>query len=217
MTRIAAVVLALASGVPAQTTDTRQLLTRVEQRYNRAKTLQVSFEETYGVQGRGQKTEAGNLTLRKPGRMRWDYTRPAGKLFLSDGKNIFYYNPLLKRAERMKLKETDDMRAPLAFLLGRLDFDRDFRNFRTKPEGDATWITADPKTDRVPYREVAFLVGPGAEIRRMRVTGQDSSVLSFAFTGEKMNPPVEDKLFRFELPPGATYIDAGAGEEGSAR
>ena len=66
----------------------------------------------------------GDLYLRKPGKMRWDYKTPAGKLFLSDGKQVYFYNPATNRAEKTKLKETEDMRAPLAFLLGKLDFEQ---------------------------------------------------------------------------------------------
>src|SRR4030081_1265278 len=81
-------------------------LKSVENRYNRAKTLQVTFEETYAAQGRGRKTASGELYLRKPGKMRWEYRTPAGKLFVSDGKDVFYYSPVAKQVERMKLKES---------------------------------------------------------------------------------------------------------------
>ncbi len=69
---------ALGAGV-----DTTQLLKGVETRYNRARTVQVLFEQTYTVQGRPNRTESGELSLRKPGRMRWQYESPKGKLFLS--------------------------------------------------------------------------------------------------------------------------------------
>ena len=59
--------------------------------------------------------------------MRWEYSEPAGKLFLSDGKLIYYYNPVSKRAEKLKLRESEDMRAPLAFLLVNLTSERTLR------------------------------------------------------------------------------------------
>ena len=67
--------------------------------------------------------------LRKPGRMRWDYSQPKGKLFVSDGKFLWLYTPDENRVEKMKLKESDDMRAPLAFLLGKLDFRQGFPKY----------------------------------------------------------------------------------------
>ena len=98
--------------------DVAQTLKGIETRYNGAKTLSLSFSETYASRGR-RRSEKGDLFLRKPGRMRWQYTAPAGKLFVSDGKFVFSYLPEENVAEKMKLKETDDMRAPLAFLLGK--------------------------------------------------------------------------------------------------
>jgi outer membrane lipoprotein-sorting protein len=101
------------------------LLKGIEQRYNHAKTLQVQYNETYTVQGQARKSETGTLTLRKPGRMRWDYSAPAGKLFLSDGKDVYLYTPDSHRVEKEPLKASDDMRAPMAFLLGKLDFSKE--------------------------------------------------------------------------------------------
>ncbi|MGH9559475.1 MAG: LolA family protein, partial [Bryobacteraceae bacterium] len=111
--------IAIASVAPAQAQhlDISKILQGIENRYNRARTLEVSFTESLTSQGR-KRTEKGELFLRKPGRMRWQYTSPAGKLFISDGKYIYSYLPAENRAEKMPFKETEDMRAPLAFLLG---------------------------------------------------------------------------------------------------
>jgi outer membrane lipoprotein carrier protein len=199
-----------AAAALAQTPDLPTLLDSVEKRYNRASTLQVTFEETLSGGGRGRLAESGQLSLRKPGRMRWDYNSPAGKLFLSDGKNIYYYNPSFKRAEKLKLKESEDMRAPLAFLLGKLDFDKDFQNFRTTAHPLGTMITADAKSDKLPYKQVEFVVDETAAIRELRVHGYDNSLLTFNFNNEKVNPPVSDKLFQFELPAGATWAESSS-------
>ena len=187
--------------------DIAGTLKGIENHYNRAQTLTLSFAETSKQQGR-QRVEKGDLFLRKPGRMRWQYTAPAGKLFVSDGKFIYSYTPQDNRAEKMKMKETDDMRAPLAFLLGRLEFNKDFREFRARAEDGGTFITAIPKSDKLPYTEVSFLAAPDFTIRRLEVKGQDNSLLQFTFENEKQNPPVPDTLFRFTPPPGAEYVDS---------
>jgi len=190
------------------------LLKAVEQRYNRVKTVQVLFQQTYTVQGGRQIREGGELFLRKPGRMLWRYSRPEGKLFVSDGKFVYLYTPSANRVEKMSLKETEDMRAPLAFLLGKLDFWRDFRKFTSRPEGEDTRIVAEPKSDQLPYNEVEFVVTPGKEIRYLRVTGQDHSVMEFTFAGEKINPPLAESLFQFQPPPGAELVDTSANNQG---
>jgi outer membrane lipoprotein carrier protein len=195
------------SSARAAEIDVPRTLKGIEERYNRTQTLELSFTESYQLQGR-VRTEKGDLFLRKPGRMRWQYTLPAGKLFVSDGKFIYSYTPQDNRAEKMKLKETDDMRAPLAFLLGRLDFNKDFREFRAHAEEGGLFITAIPKSDNFPYNEVSFLAGPDFTIRRMEVKMQDGSVLRFTFENEKQNPPLADGIFQFTPPRGVEYVDS---------
>lgn len=193
-------------GVCVFAADTPQdsLLKAVEARYNHAKTLQVLFKEQYTPAGRPGRTESGLLMLSKPLKMRWDYSQPQGKLFISDGTNFWMYNAAEKRAEKMPMKESDDMRAPLAFLLGRLHFDKEFKNIRATAEGSNTRITAEPKRDDLPYSKVDFLVAPDVHILELKVTYFDNSTLQYHFEQERMDPKLDAKLFRFELPPGAT-------------
>src|SRR5262245_8378287 len=147
------------------------LLKNVENRYNKAKTLQVLFKEEYTPQGKPRRMESGLLLLRKPGKMRMDYAQPKGKQFVSDGKSAGIYTPDESRVEKMKLQENEDMRAPLAFLLGKLKFDKEFRNIAAKAEGDDTRIAAEPKIENLPYTNVEFLVASDSRIREVKVTG----------------------------------------------
>jgi outer membrane lipoprotein carrier protein len=193
-----------------QTVDLNSTLKGIENRYNKTQSLELGFSETYTLKGH-KRTESGKLFLRKPGRMLWQYTTPAGKLFVSDGQYFYYYSPEDKRAEKMKVKEADDLRAPLAFLLGKLNFKEDFGQFRSMPQGQDALITAIPKSDKLPYTEVTFLASPDFEIKHLQVRGQDGSVLEFAFEDEKKNPVLPDGMFKFTPPPGAEYVDSSKG------
>lgn len=184
------------------------LLTSVENRYNHTKTLQVLFKEQYTPLGKATATESGLLMLRKPGRMRWDYSQPKGKLVLSDGSALYVYNPAENRAEKMPLKQTEDMRAPMAFLLGKLNFQKDFRNLQAKAEGNLTRITAESNTESLPYSSVEFLVTKDSHIQEVKVTYYDKSVLDLTFDQERLDPPLDGKLFVFHLPAGAK-LDGG--------
>ena len=184
-----------------------KLLKSVENRYNKAKTLQVLFNETYTPQGKPQRSESGMLLLRKPLRMRWEYSQPKGKLFVSDGKSLWLYTPADNRAEQMPLKDSEDMHAPLAFLLGRLNFDKDFKNLQGRPDAAGTRITAEPKTDNLPYTAVEFVVAPDSQIREVKVTGFDNSILDFHFDAEKVDPALDAALFVFKAPAGAEVVE----------
>jgi outer membrane lipoprotein carrier protein len=192
--------------------DVGTLLKNIESRYNHAQSLKLDFSESYAGMKSPVQNELGVLYLRKPGRMRWEYTAPAGKVFISDGKEVFLYTPDDRRAEKSKLKESEDMRAPLAFLLGKLDFAKEFKSFQTHREGNDAgndmWIAAEPKSENLAYSKVEFLVTPEGEIRRVRITGQDQSKLDFTFSNEQLNAPVAQSLFTFRAPPGVQVVEA---------
>lgn len=188
-------------------TPVSPILSGIEKRYNATKTLEVQFTQIYAF-GPRKRTESGTLYLEKPGKMRWDYQEPANKLFVSDGKFVYLYSPSTNVAERAPFKASDDLRAPLAFLLGRLDFHRDFRRFTLKPVGRDYWIAAEPRSEKAPYSLVAFLVTPQYQILEVEVTGVDQAVNRFRFSGEKRNPPIAASRFDFVPPAGSRVVDA---------
>lgn len=201
--------------MPVGAVDLSEAIAGIENRYNRPRSMQLLFEQTYTGHGRPPRKESGALYLRKPRRMRWDYREPAGKLFLADGRDVYFYSPASRRVEKMPLKESGDLRTPLAFLIGRLDLRRDFATFRSRPEGDGLHITALPKSKKAPYTEVEFLVAPDFRIERLVVRGQDNSTMEFRFSGEKSNPALSEELFTFRMPEGAELVEIADEAEGN--
>jgi outer membrane lipoprotein carrier protein len=200
--------LLLGTGVLQCATTADELIKRVETRYNRVQTLSMEFVENYNMQGHPRPPEEGKLTLRKERKMRWDYFRPSGKLFISDGKAVFLYSPGENRVEKMPLKNTEDMRAPLAFLLGRLDMKKEFRDFTTRPGEGGDWLAARSKNDRTPYQNMEMLVAADGSVKELKVAGRDQSLLAFSFRDEHLNPPVSDSVFHFTIPSGAEVVDS---------
>jgi outer membrane lipoprotein carrier protein len=200
--------LTMATALPAASqTQLSPILAGIEKRYNAVRTLQVEFTQVFRF-GPRSRTETGTLFLEKPGKMRWEYAQPEGKLFLADGKFVYLYSPSTNVVERTPFRETDDFRAPLAFLLGRLDFWRDFERFLLKPEGDNLWITAEPRNKKSPYSLVAFLVSPSYQILEVEVTGLDQAVNRFRFQGEQRNLALAPSYFEFRPPQGARLVEA---------
>jgi outer membrane lipoprotein carrier protein len=189
----------------AQADDVARTLKGIEDRYNTAKTLEVNFTETFKERNRTFANK-GTLYLRKPQKMLWRYTSPEGRLFVLDGKFVYDYTPGEKQVVKVPFKETDDNRAPLAFLLGNLNFHQDFKDqFSTAADGT---VTALAKSDKFPYTEVAFLAGPDFVIHKLTVKLQDGSAIVYQFDGEKKNQPLADSLFRFTAPPGVQIVEA---------
>jgi outer membrane lipoprotein carrier protein len=103
------------------------------------------------------------------------------------------------------------MRAPLAFLLGKLNFEKEFQNIEVKPEGADTLITAEPKSGNLPYSKVEFVVSPIFEIHKLRIHNLDQSVLDFAFDSEKVTRLWRTRCFNFERRRGRRWSRVGEG------
>jgi len=206
------VCLVAVSAFAAELPDLSTVIDGVERHYNRPQTLHLSFEQSYTAPGRRKLVESGELFLRKPRRMRWVYEEPPGKLFLADGNYTYFYSPSANRVEKSPLKESGDLRTPLAFLIGRVDLHRDFDRFIYRAEGEDIHIVGEPKSSRSPYSEVVFVVTPDYRIRRLEVHGQDQSVMEFLFSDEAVNPPLSDGLFEFQMPKGAELVELSGDE-----
>ena len=89
----------------------------VDDHYNHLTSLRARYTEHYAGLGL-DRTESGTLLLKKPGRMRWVYDTPRGKLFLLDGQSAIFYTPGDTQAQRIPARQLDDLRSPLRFLLG---------------------------------------------------------------------------------------------------
>jgi chaperone LolA len=128
--------LAVANAIWANSKDTavrqtvREVEHRFEARYKHASTLKAVFYERYGSgQGNGE-AESGTVYFSRPGRMRWDYESPEKKLFIVDGKNVWFYIPDDHTASRTTLKNSSDWRTPIALLAEDADLGRVCRNIQ---------------------------------------------------------------------------------------
>ncbi|HLE36383.1 MAG TPA: outer membrane lipoprotein carrier protein LolA [Candidatus Acidoferrales bacterium] len=202
-----------------QDAELASTLRAMENRYNRLRTLKLRFEQIYRQGGRQDgrqnrqviRREEGTLFLRKPGQMRWQYEQPEPKLFLADGRSLTLYVPAENRATQMSLKEADDLRTPLAFLLGRLRFDDEFEHLERSSEfpplerGNLV-VKAVPKRmpDRVEW--IVFEVSPNHEIRRLIFEEPGGIQTEFLFTDEETNPALALALFYFQPPAGTELI-----------
>ncbi|MEI9812337.1 MAG: outer membrane lipoprotein carrier protein LolA [Acidobacteriota bacterium] len=195
----------LLSAQPAP--DASAILKGVEQRYNSTNTLQAKFTQTLKDRGRNRSPESGTVYINKSShRTRWDYSVPAGDFFLSDGKYTYQYDKDKNTVERELFKETEDTRIPLSFLLGQLDFKKDFERYNATIEGANTAIALIPRNKKLAFSEITILVAPDFSIRRVKVTGAGST-MEYALDGEQRNAKIPDSTFKFTAPPGAKIIE----------
>ena len=193
------------------TTPLSAVLKAVENKYNSMKSMKTNFRQIYRQGDRVMREEHGVLFLSKPGRMRWEYQSPEAKLFLTDGKQVTLFVPSENRVTQSAIKESDDIRAPLRFLLGRLDFGQEFDKFETSPrmapieKGDTVFKAYSKKlAERIDW--VIFEVTPSAQIRRVVTREPGGLETEFRFDGLEANPALADSIFRFSPPAGVEVV-----------
>ena len=116
--------LARAQNAPAQ--DVQKLARAVDDHYNHLRSLESDFTEIYRGDG-AERVESGTLWLKKPRKMRWEYRSPKEKLFVSDGQAVWFYLPAERQLRKTTLRKLDDLRSPLAFLLGKTKLENELR------------------------------------------------------------------------------------------
>jgi outer membrane lipoprotein carrier protein len=187
----------------------------VDEHYNQLRSLEADFTEIY--QGGGvQRSESGTLRLKKPGKMRWDYRSPEEKLFVSNGKDAWLYLPQEKQARRSALKNLDDLRSPLAFLLGKTKLEKELQGLSFAPDVQ-TWKQGDsilrglPRGMEDQVEQLLLEIGPDYRIVRILIQGRDDSITEYRFSNQKENVPLGDKQFEFTPPAGSETVDELAG------
>jgi outer membrane lipoprotein carrier protein len=200
----------LSTGLYAQQSSpsAKELASRVDRHYNQLRSLRAGFSETYEGLGMNR-TESGTLLLLKPGRMRWDYSQPAGKLFLLDGKYAWFYSHGDPQVQRVPAKELDDFRSPLRFLLGHTELEKELNSLTlaAAPNGLFT-LTGQPKGQEKRVSRLTLTVTADGAIRGIEVEETDGALTRFTFTGEVPNAPVAPDTFRFTPPAGVPVVDA---------
>lgn len=198
------------------TLDVHAIAQAVDNRYNHLQTLQAEFTETY--RGAGiERSESGSLWLKKPGKMRWEYRSPKEKLFLSDGREAWFYLPGDRQVRRSSVKKLDDLRSPLGFLLGKTRLEKELDGLSAAPDvapvtPGNTVLRGVPKgmADRV--NQVVLEITPDYHIARIQFEEADESVTEYRFSGQRENLAIADQLFRFSPPPGVEIVDGEFGQ-----
>lgn len=199
--------LALPLGAQQGAPSVHEVAQRVDRHYNQLRSLRVNFSESYAGMGR-RRTESGTLLLAKPGRMRWDYSQPAGKLFLLDGKYGWYYTRGSAQVQRIPAKQLDDLRSPLRFLLGHTQLEKELVNLRmTAASHGAYTLTGQLKGQQQRIPHLVMTVSSEGSILTLDAEENDGATTHFTFSGEQGNAPASPDQFRFTPPSGVKVID----------
>jgi outer membrane lipoprotein carrier protein len=212
------VVSAFAGGwvVSGQAEDVKALAAAVDAHYNHLRSLQAEFTELYSGSGM-ERTESGTLWLKKPGKMRWEYRSPKEKLFVSDGKDAWFYVPQDGQARKEAAKKLEDVRSPLAFLLGKTKLEKELRGLSLAPDvqplqaGNLV-VRGVPQGLGEQITEIVLEITPEHRIARIVLQDVDGASTEYRFSEQKEDGAVADSRFEFKPPAGTEVVEGELGQ-----
>ncbi len=222
MTRFSAVVLLIASVVTAAAgaEDVHSIAQGVDEHYNHMRSLQAEFTELYSGSGM-ERTESGTLWLakgglKKPGKMRWEYRSPREKLFVSDGRDAWFYVPGDRQVRRTEARKLDDIRSPLAFLLGKSKLEKELQGLSLAPDvaplaGGDVMLRGVPQAMADRVSEILLEVAPEHRIARIVIDDVDGSSTEYRFSEQKENVAIPEGQFHFRPPAGTEIVEGELG------
>src|ERR1700756_5452436 len=118
--------LLLLSTIAASPDDLNRVIDGMQAKYGAMRGISADFSQHYLDQTGRSFNESGHVIIKRPNKMRWDYTEPEKKLFVSDGQKLYLYVPCDKQVTVSSVKEGTDPHTPFMFLLRRSNLRKDF-------------------------------------------------------------------------------------------
>lgn len=173
-----------------------------------ARFTQVSQVVSLGAGAAGPETSSGGeVRFARPGRMRWSYEEPEPSLVVTDGEELWIYDPAEQEAQHFRTAQGFLSGAALQFLLGRGDMLRDFKARAIVCGTDEVRLGLVPR-DAAAYERLELRVDPGTgEVRETVVTDLVGNVTRVAFQEVRTNTGLPDDSFRFTPPAGVRVVE----------
>ena len=144
--------------------------------------------------------------------MRWEYRSPKEKLFVSDGQVVWFYLPSERQVRKTDFRKLDDVRSPIAFLLGKTKLENELQGLskvidQAPSAPGNTVLRGVPKGVAGQVSEVQLEITPGDEIVRIVLMEPDGGTTEFRFAGWKENGAMKESLFEFTPPAGVETVE----------
>jgi outer membrane lipoprotein carrier protein len=207
-----AIVLATLCAHPAvaETTDVNQVINGVEAAYKDVQTLRADFVQITRSKAMGDETkQKGKVMLRRPRMMRWEFTQPAGNLFVTNGEKMWVWS-----APENQVIISSGMGGGsngMSQLLEDLNRLGDIFNVELLPEegkNGSVLLGLKPKQDagfqslRLRLEEKTYLV------QSVVMVDAFGNEVDLRFNQVRTNVAFNDSDFSFEVPKGAQVLNA---------
>ena len=201
-----------ASPAPASAQSLDEVVDGVEATYGKIVDLRAEFTQTARNKSLGQDIKAeGTVLLKKGGKMRWDYKRPAPQQIVSDGTSLWVYTPELNQVNKGNAPKA--LAGPAgSFLSGlgelREEFTVRFLNPANPRDGAGRPVLdLRPRQPTPLLTRLVLTVDPEDHVVRQAVLyDQFQNTVTMTFSKVVINPGLNDSLFAFTPPKGAAVV-----------
>jgi outer membrane lipoprotein carrier protein len=205
---------AAGTAAPAPATgDLQQVIQRLQKKYEAASDFRANFTQkfTYAATGR-ERVSTGEVLVKKPGRMRWNYAGPEPQMYLASEGTLWVYEPEAKQAYRQDLKGSQ-LPAAVSFLMGggKLSDEFDISLAKELPYGEPQdhRLALKPRQPQSTYKAIYLVVDPRTFLVRQSVlVNTQGDVNAITFSGVKINSKLADSNFKWTAPAGTRVIEA---------
>lgn len=184
----------------------------LQSHYDGVRDFSADFVHTYrGGALKKTVSERGRVQIKKPSKMRWDYTAPEPKQFVSDGSKVYFYIPADKQVIVSPVPPDSQGASPALFLAGKARLTSEFTpSLIDLPQGLPAGTRAlklVPKSKQPDYDWLVLAVDPATlAIRGLMTVDAQGGTSTFAFSSLKENAGLADNQFAFKIPRGVDVV-----------
>jgi outer membrane lipoprotein carrier protein len=213
-----AVAAVAAAREPGSDARAREVAAAVQSFYDQTRDVSAQFFQTY-VNRLYDRTERskGRVIFKKPGRMRWDYELPNGKVIVAGNGRLVVYEPGEPGEKGQVLEQSfrdSDLPQAMAFLMGtgKLEDDFTFRLLDAAREGYASGQVIEllPRKQNPHFERLLFYVesAPALRglVRRMLIVDASGNRNRFDFSAFKFNSNVSEAQLDWKPPADARRV-----------
>jgi outer membrane lipoprotein carrier protein len=172
---------------------------------SRANNMTADFSQmTLSSNGASLQEATGSVVLKRPGMFRWHTDPPAEQLLVSDGEQIWLYDPDLEQVTIQKMDKRLT-HTPALLLSGDVSALEENFNITVVESGDVSEFLLTPKANDTLFDNLrlSFLGGKLNDMQMSDAIGQRTNIL---FHDVTLNQGVQQGQFTFDIPPGVDVI-----------
>lgn len=194
---------------PAADGRVDEVVERIQQVYDNVQDFSADFTQEYTSVSLGEtRTSEGHVYFKKPGMMRWDYRTPTERYLISDGANLWVYEPEFGQYYQQSLRDSQ-LPSALRFLMGEGELSEDFAVTLQEEQDDAILLELVPHQPTGQYARLQFVVSPASwQVVETTVFDSLGNTNRLVFSSVEQNAGLPDSGFNFTPPQGAVRIEA---------